>query len=66
MATPYEDAWNAAIEAAAKVAEHHFVGMFTGWKGHTGESLISLDDAEDAANECGPICGEAVRELKLK
>lgn len=62
--THAEEVWNAAIEEAAKVAESHFRGLFTGWKGHTGESTITLDDAEDTANECGPICAEAIRELK--
>jgi len=57
---------NDALEEAAELARGYFVGMFTGWMGHTGESLISLDEAEDAANECGPICADAIRELKTK
>ena len=60
----YRTGWDDAIEEAAKMAQHHFVGMFTGWKGHTGESKITLDEAEDAANECGPICADAIRALK--
>lgn len=62
--THAEEVWNAAIEEAAKVAESHFRGIFTGWKGYTSESLITLDDAESAAEECGPICAEAIRDLK--
>ena len=62
--TPHEKIRNDALEEAAKVAEHYFIGIFTGWKGHTSESKITLDDAEDAASECGPICAEAIRELK--
>jgi hypothetical protein len=52
---------NGVLEEAAKIAQSHFVGIFTGWKGHTGNSQITLDEAEDTANECGPICAEAIR-----
>jgi hypothetical protein len=58
--TPHEKIRNDALEEAAKVAERHFVGIFTEWK----ESLIPLDEAEDTANERGPICAEAIRKLK--
>ena len=59
-----EQVRNAALEEAAEVARQYFRGMFTGWKGHTSESLISMDEAEDVANECGQICAEAILELK--
>lgn len=62
--TPHEKIRNAALEEAADIAQHHFVGIFTGWKGYTSESEITLYEAEDAANECGAICAEAIRELK--
>lgn len=55
---------NDALEEAAELARTYFVGIFTGWSGYTGDSPISLDDAEDAANECGPICADAIRALK--
>ena len=57
---------NAALEEAAELARTYFIGMFTGWKGYTYESLITLDEAEEAAQECGPICAAAIRELKTK
>jgi len=57
---------DAALEEAAQLAQHFFVGIFTGWKGHTSESLITLDEAEDAAQECGAICAAAIRDLKNK
>lgn len=51
------------IERCAKVAERYFTGMFTGWIGYSSESLITLDEAEGAAVECGPICAAAIRSL---
>ena len=62
--THAEQIRNAAIDEAAEVARQYFRGMFTGWKGHTSESFITLDEAEDVANQCGQICAEAIRELK--
>lgn len=59
-----EEIRSAALEEAAKVAQTYFVGMFTGWKGHSAESKITLDEAEAVVNECGPICAEAIRDLK--
>lgn len=53
----------AAREACAEEARRWFIGMFTGWKGHTGDSLITLDDAEDHANDCGQDCADAIRSL---
>ena len=56
--------WNKAIEEAAEVARQHFVGMFTGWKGYSYDDMLTLDNAEEIANECGSICADAIRKLK--
>lgn len=64
--TPDEKVRNDALDEAAEIARQHFVGIFTGWKGYTSESKITLDEAEDTASECGPICAEAIRDLKTK
>ncbi len=64
--TPEQEARNKALDEAAELAQQYFIGIFTGWKGYTGEDAITLDEAEDAASECGPICAEAIRSLKAK
>ena len=63
-ATRIQEIRNAALEEAAVLAQHFFVGMFTGWIGYSSAHLITLDEAEDVASECGPICAEAIRDLK--
>jgi len=57
---------NAALEEAAQLARTYFIGIFTGWTGYTFDSLITLDEAEDVASECGPICADAILNLKIK
>lgn len=52
-----------ALERAAKVAREHFIGIFTGWKEQPSDGLISLDEAEDVASECGGICATAIEAL---
>jgi hypothetical protein len=53
-----------AIEDVLEIVKSYSAGAFTGWSGRTGESLISLDDAEDHFSECMLEMQDAIKGMK--
>ena len=51
------------IEQCARLAEGYSVGAFTGWDGKTGQSKITLDEAEEHSSECFLELRDAIRAL---
>jgi hypothetical protein len=55
---------NKTIDEVVEELRPWGAGMFTGWKGHTGESLITLDFAEEVFEDNFLDLIKAIRELK--
>ena len=52
---------NEIIEACARIVEDYSRGAFTGWTGKTGDSKITLDEAEDHFSICVQELAAAIR-----
>lgn len=52
------------IKDVLKIVKSYSAGAFTGWTGHIGDSLITLDEAEDHFSECMLEMQDAIKGMK--